>query len=247
VGESSFPEKQQFVHVDVTGKNAALWTSLRPKLIQALDDISDTVIDNERGMTVRDEMKTLTTALLDYAKANLARPGFDNETLEAEVRRLYGQLEIDRAEARKKQAEADVLEFNNKVKRLRLALGMAKALLIGDTTEEAVIFAEQIDAFLKELDPLVTSDVSQAEPQQPDAFHERLESLEVSNTQRKPQQPAVALPLTFTIGIDPGDASVEDLQRLFSALSELYRTFGGEGLIFKEDDSQVYSFQETYQ
>src|SRR5207244_13628550 len=95
------PEQKQFVRVDVRGKTAALWQSLRPKLIQAMNDVLDAVIDDERGTTVRDEVKQLTTALLDYAKANLARPGLENERIEAEVRRLYGQMEIDRGSPQK--------------------------------------------------------------------------------------------------------------------------------------------------
>jgi hypothetical protein len=58
------------------------------------------------------------------------------------------------AEARKKHAEADALEFNTKVKRLRLVLGMAKAFMVGDTGEEAVIFTAQITAFLETLEKL---------------------------------------------------------------------------------------------
>ena len=153
----NLPEKKQFARVDVTGKTAELWSSFRSKLIQAMTDVLDAVIDDEHGTTVRDEMQQLTTALLDYAKANLARPGLENERIEAEVHRLYGQMEIDRAEARKKHAEADTLEFNNKVRRLRFVLGAAKAFMVGDTGEEAVIFTAQITAFLETLDNLTSS------------------------------------------------------------------------------------------
>jgi len=155
--ETNLPEKKQFVRVDVTGKTAALWQSLRPKLIKAMTDVLDAVIDEEHGTTVREEMKQLTTALFDYAKANLARPGLENERIEAEVRRLYGQMEIDRAEARKKHAEAETLEFNNKVRRLRLVLGAAKALMVGEEGQEAVIFTAQITAFLETLENLGSS------------------------------------------------------------------------------------------
>ena len=75
--EAHLPEHKPFVRVDVRGKTTALWQSLRPKLIQAMNDVLDAVIDDEQGTTVRDEMKQLTTALLDYAKANLARPGLE--------------------------------------------------------------------------------------------------------------------------------------------------------------------------
>ncbi len=155
--EAHLPEKKQLMRVDVRGKTTELWQSLRPKLIQTMTIVLDTVIDDEHGTTVRDEVKQFTTALLDYAKANLARPGLENERIEAEVRRLYGQMEIDRAEARKKHAEADTLEFNNKVRRLRLVLGTVKALMVGEEGEEAVIFTKQITAFLETLEKLTSS------------------------------------------------------------------------------------------
>jgi hypothetical protein len=155
--EARLPEKKQLMRIDVRGKTTELWQSLRPKLIQTMTMVLDTVIDAEHGTTVRDEVKQFTTALLDYAKANLARPGLENERIEAEVRRLYGQMEIDRAEARKKHAEADTLEFNNKVRRLRLVLGAVKALMVGEEGEEAVIFTAQITAFLETLDKLASS------------------------------------------------------------------------------------------
>jgi hypothetical protein len=44
-----------------------------------------------------------------------------------------------------------------KVKRLRLVLGMAKAFMVGDTDEEAVVFTAQITAFLETLDKFASS------------------------------------------------------------------------------------------
>ena len=85
-----------------------------------------------------DDARHLATALRDYAQAHLARPGFEHERMEAEVRRLYGQRERDRAEAREKHAEADARECNNNVRRFRVALGAAQALIIGETDEAAI-------------------------------------------------------------------------------------------------------------
>src|SRR5262245_31941736 len=125
------PEKK-FAFITVSGKTTDGWMQFRNKLIQALQTVLDSVLDTEQGTTVRDEAQQFTRALLDYAKANLARPGLENDKLEAEIRRLFSQSEADRAEARKKIAEAEALEFQTKVKRLRLVLGGAKAILIGE-------------------------------------------------------------------------------------------------------------------
>ena len=105
------PEKQ-FALVSVSGKSPERWLQFRDKLLQALQAVLDTVLDSEEGTTVRDEAQQLTRALLDYAKANLARPGLENDKLEAETRRLFYQGEADRAEARKKNAEAEALAYS---------------------------------------------------------------------------------------------------------------------------------------
>jgi hypothetical protein len=45
--------------------------------------------------------------------------------------------------------------------------------------------------------------------------------------------------------IDPGDASAADLARVYSALSDLYRAFGGDGLVFREGGSTVLTTEST--
>ena len=60
-------------------------------------------------------------------------------------------------EACKKHAETDTLEFNNKVRRLRLVLGAAKVLMVREEGEEAVIFTAQVMAFLETLEKLTSS------------------------------------------------------------------------------------------
>jgi hypothetical protein len=65
----------------------------------------------------------MTSALLAHAKAWLARAGLENEKIEAEVNRLYAQIEIDFAEARKRHAEANAIEFATAMRKLRVALG----------------------------------------------------------------------------------------------------------------------------
>jgi len=150
-------EKKSFTQSDITRKSDSLWQLLQPKLIQAMIKALNTVIDDKQGITIRNEMKQLTASLLDYAKANLTHPGLQNERMEAEIRRLYGQMEIDRTEAREKHADADTLEFNNKVRRLRLVLDATKPLMVEEEGKEAVNFIAQVTAFLGTLDKLTSA------------------------------------------------------------------------------------------
>ena len=146
--DKQVPERR-YVQFDVSGKDQLLWQKLRPKLIQALSDFLDTVVDYEKGSTIREEAKKISTALLNHAKARLAHAGYENEKLEAEVEYLYAQAEREYAEARKQRAEASALEFATSVRKLRLILGGTKAMLVGDTGREALLVGQQIDAFLQ--------------------------------------------------------------------------------------------------
>ena len=46
---------------------------------------------------------------------------------------------------------------------------------------------------------------------------------------------------SFDLLIDPGDATEHDLAELYEALSELHRAYGGVGLVFRNDESHVFS------
>ena len=154
--DHTLPSKQ-FVQINVSGADPALWQRLRSKLFQTLNDLLDAVVDTEQGSTVREEAQQLMLASLGYLKEKLARPGLENDKIEAETRRLYAQMELDRAEARKRHAEAEAIELQTKIRRLRVVLGGAHALLLGEQGEEAVVFVQQIDAFLTTLDKLAAS------------------------------------------------------------------------------------------
>jgi hypothetical protein len=147
-------EPGRYLRIDVTGRNPGLWKQYRPvlieKIVQALNQLLDQVIDPERGSILREPSSKLTLVLCDQ----LAREGPENEKIEAEVRRLYAQIESDSAEARERHARAEALEFTTAVRKLQLVLGGTKAMLIGDPGEEALLFGQQIDEFLKVLKEL---------------------------------------------------------------------------------------------
>jgi hypothetical protein len=150
LAEEQLPEKQ-YVRVDIRGQDPALWGTLRAKLMVAVEDLLNTVVDSERGTTLQDEARQLTSAALDHVRARLAKAGLENEKIEAEIQRLYAQIQGDLADARKKSAEADAIEFATAMKRLRVVLGGMRAMLIGEEGDEAIIFGRQIDEFIKVL------------------------------------------------------------------------------------------------
>jgi hypothetical protein len=142
-------EEPKFVRIEIEGLHHEKWYHLRTKFIRAVHKTLDTVIDHENSSTLRDEAKKFTAELLNYGKAKLQRAGLENEELMAQVDLLYSQGEKELAEARKLNAEAEALEIRNSIRRLKLSIGGMKALMIGETGKEEILFLKQMDQFLE--------------------------------------------------------------------------------------------------
>lgn len=144
------PPSDDLLRIQVTGRSPDLWLRFRTKFIEAIDGLLDSVVDHDKGTTLREESRKFQSALLDLARARLARAGLENERIEAEIRKLYAQMENETAQARRVNAEADAIEFKTSLARLRLVLGAAKAMLMGEEGEESIILAKRLDAMLTE-------------------------------------------------------------------------------------------------
>jgi hypothetical protein len=144
------------VRIDVSGKDPEVWAKLRERLLDAVYQVLNTVIDAESGGTVRMEGQRAFSALFDNLKCRLKRAGFENEKIQAEVAALYAKCEVSIAHARKTNAEAAALEFDTAVKRLKTALGLCRALTVSTKDEEAVIFSSQIEAMMATVDDMLT-------------------------------------------------------------------------------------------
>jgi hypothetical protein len=140
--------KSEFIKVEVQGKDTSLWRTLQPKLIQTIHNFLNTVIDSERNTTIREEAKKFTSALLDYGKQKLEKAGLENDKIIAEVDLIYSQKEKEIAETRKIHAEADAIEFNTNIKKLRFSLLGIKVLMVGEKNEEELIFLKQVEEFI---------------------------------------------------------------------------------------------------
>lgn len=145
-------EKKQYLKVDIAGKSPELWNSLRSKLFKAVETFLDSTIDTVDNKTIRDEAKEFTHALLKYGKDKLAKSGLENDKILAEVDLLYSQKEKELAEARKLNAEAQKIEFDTAIKKLRFSLKFTKVLLINEPGEEALIMVRNVDQFIEILD-----------------------------------------------------------------------------------------------
>lgn len=139
---------QKIVRVDVRGDNMELWARLRPKLLAKIEQALDSVIDHERSSTVREELKQFTSSLLDFARRRLQREGLENDKIEAEIAELYAKRTKELSEADLISANADRVRQATAMRELCLQLALTRAMLIGDDSEEAIVFGQQMDAFL---------------------------------------------------------------------------------------------------
>ena len=141
--------ENSYIEVTVKGNSNELWTRLRQKLFEAVNNLLDTVVDERSGNTLREEAKEFSSLLLKFAKDHLNRPGLENQKIMAEIECLYSAKHKTLAETRKIHAEAGSIELQNRINALKLSLGVSKMLMIGLTDEKSILFLNEIDSLLE--------------------------------------------------------------------------------------------------
>lgn len=129
-----------------------------PKIEEAVDKVLDTVIDTDRGTTVRQEAESLLSDSIQHLHAKLKKSGLENEEIVARITKLLAEAQTERAkeektrqEARKTKAEAEHRELVVMVRKLRLLLATQKFML-GDET--ASVLTGRVDVLIKTLEDL---------------------------------------------------------------------------------------------
>lgn len=142
-------QQKKYLKVDVSGQSEDLWSNMRVKLINTINKFLDTTIDSKNHSTIREEAKEFTSKLLKHAKDKLERAGLENEKIVAEIDSLYSARQREFAQTRKLNAEASEIELSVSIKKLKLSLGLTKAILIGEAKNEDIVFVKQIDSFIQ--------------------------------------------------------------------------------------------------
>jgi hypothetical protein len=144
--------RQGYAGFSMTGKDSQKWAEVRQKFLAKIQVLFEQLgEDQPAGAWLREQAKEFGALALDYAKAQLRKPGLDAAKVEAEVAKLYAEREKTLAEARKAHAEAHAKEIDNVVKELRLSLGMTKAMLIGEEGDEAILLGLQVEEMMAAL------------------------------------------------------------------------------------------------
>ncbi len=101
----------------------------------------DTVIDTEKGTTVKEEALDILKESIGYLKEQLKQIGLQNEEITARVTMLFAEAENQRAAAGKTRAESEQLEFLNTIRKLRLVLETQLILIADENSLETTAFA----------------------------------------------------------------------------------------------------------
>jgi hypothetical protein len=144
--------REGYAGFQVTGKDPDLWKKLHAKLLAKVHQVVEELAEEDGAHKwLQEQAQEFGSLALEHAKAKLRKSGVEVEKIEAEVSEIFAKREKALAEARKTNAEARAIEVGTAIKELRMALGMTKAMLIGERGKAAVVFGQQIDAMLEAL------------------------------------------------------------------------------------------------
>ncbi len=151
-GRSTPARREGFAGFQVTGKDPELWKKLCTGFQAKLYHLVEQLVEEDAGLNwLQEQAREFGSLTLEYAKAKLRKSGVEVEKIEAEAAKLFAEREKALAEARKTHAEARAIEVGTAIKELHMALGMTKAMLIGEKGKAVVVFGQQIDAMLEAL------------------------------------------------------------------------------------------------
>jgi hypothetical protein len=92
----------------------------------------DSVVDQTRQTTVREEAQEVLARSIQHLKDRLSRPGLENEEIAARAANLIAQAEAHKAVAAKTHAEAQEIELRTLARKLRLVIEAERALASDD-------------------------------------------------------------------------------------------------------------------
>jgi len=117
------------------------------KLQTTIGRILDTVIDTEKGTTVKDEALDILKDSIMHLKEQLKQKGLQNEEITARITKILAEAENQRAIARKTRAESEQLEFMNTIRKLRLVLEAQLIMVVGKRHESTQRLKELVEFF----------------------------------------------------------------------------------------------------
>jgi hypothetical protein len=148
-------KEKRLLRIDLVGKDENLFANLKSKIIKMVDKVLDSSIDKSTDLTLKEELQKFTSLGLNYAESKLKKASIENDQIIAEIQEKLSLVYKNKAEARKINATARTIEFDQSLKELTFTLKMTKAIIIGEGDDEALAFTKQIDLFLEVIKSLI--------------------------------------------------------------------------------------------
>ena len=174
--------------VDVLGPSFSTWQKFQPQLVEAVQIALASCFDINVRDTLWSEAKELIRSATSHHRQLLLKAGLENVEVEAEVIKLYAECEHRLAEAYSMRSMADALQFETAVKRLRLSLGLTKAMLVMEEGDQATLFGRQVDVMLNELANLRMTTNTGPKIGQADVIVEKWSLAERADSQSEPDE-----------------------------------------------------------
>lgn len=141
--------KKRLLRIDLVGKDENLFANLKEKLIKMVDKVLDSSLDVNSDLTIKEELQKFTSLGLNFAESKLKKASIENDQIIIEIQEKFSLIQKNKAEARKLNATARTIEFDQSLKELTFTLKMTKAIILGQGDSEALAFTKQIDLFLE--------------------------------------------------------------------------------------------------
>ncbi|MFA6249479.1 MAG: hypothetical protein WC615_21250 [Mucilaginibacter sp.] len=143
--EEEGQEVKSYIKVDVEGANPQMWATMKVKLTNMVMELIDFKINTKTNGSIGEEFGRVSANLIEFANAKLEKPSIENQKMLAEIENLLANKAKGFAETRKLNAEAEQIELQNIMMKLKLAIGCAKILATSNNDSEFLIFTKNIE------------------------------------------------------------------------------------------------------
>lgn len=140
---------KRLLRIDLIGKDENLFANLKGKLIKMVDKVLDSSLDVNSDLTLKEEFQKFTSLGLNFAESKLKKASIENDQIITEIQEKLSLIQKNKAEARKINATARTIEFDQSLRELTFTLKMTKAIILGEGDDESLAFTKQIDIFLE--------------------------------------------------------------------------------------------------
>ena len=107
-----------------------------------MDRLLDSMIEPEKGVTVREEAENVLRGAISNLKERLAEPGLKNEQLAAEIQKLIAETQVEREISAKTEAEAELTRTAVLARKMRMALEAERFFATGNATDFLAALAD---------------------------------------------------------------------------------------------------------